>query len=291
VSQPDEHEIEASRAPLLEHLVELRSRLIVCVAALVVGFLICFTFSMQILETLMRPYEMAQAVFVQQSHAGGHKGPFDLLFAMLGIVKIPNAVAQFIATAPMEVFFAKLKMSLFGAIVITFPVIAWQLYRFVAPGLYRRERAAFLPFLIAAPVLFVLGGALVYFVMLPMVLWFSLSQQIVSSTVQVTSQLKVEDYLTLVTHLLLAFGLCFQLPVILSLAGLAGLVNGKMLAKGRRYAIVGIVVVAAVVTPPDPISQCLLAIPIYMLYEISIWCVRVIQLRRDKAEALDAAGA
>jgi sec-independent protein translocase protein TatC len=291
VSQPDEHEIEASRAPLLEHLVELRSRLIICVAALIVGFLFCFTFSMQILETLMRPYEMAQAVFVQQSHAGGHKGPFDLLFAMLGIVKVPNAVAQFIATAPMEVFFAKLKMSLFGAIVITFPVIAWQLYRFVAPGLYRRERAAFLPFLIAAPILFVLGGALVYFVMLPMVLWFSLSQQILSSTVQVTSQLKVEDYLTLVTHLLLAFGLCFQLPVILSLAGLAGLVNGKMLASGRRYAIVGIVVVAAVVTPPDPISQCLLAIPIYMLYEISIWCVRVIQLRRDKAEALDAAGA
>jgi sec-independent protein translocase protein TatC len=291
VSQPEEHEIEASRAPLLEHLVELRSRLIVCVAALVVGFLFCFIFSMQILETLMRPYEMAQAVFAQQSHAGGHKGPFDLLFAMLGIVKVPNAVAQFIATAPMEVFFAKLKMSGFGAIVITFPIIAWQLYRFVAPGLYRRERAAFLPFLIAAPVLFVLGGALVYFIMLPMVLWFSLSQQILSSTVQVTSQLKVEDYLTLVTHLLLAFGLCFQLPVVLSLAGLAGLVNGKMLAKGRRYAIVGIVVVAAVVTPPDPISQCLLAIPIYMLYEISIWCVRVIQLRRDKAEALDAAGA
>ncbi len=291
MSQPEEHEIEASRAPLLEHLVELRSRLIVCVAALVVGFLICFVFSMQILETLMRPYEMAQAVFDQQKHSGGHAGPFDLLFAMLGITKVPNAVAQFIATAPMEVFFAKLKMSGFGAIVITFPVIAWQLYRFVAPGLYRKERAAFLPFLIAAPVLFVLGGALVYFVMLPMVLWFSLSQQILSPTVQVTSQLKVEDYLTLVTHLLLAFGLCFQLPVVLSLAGLAGLVNGKMLAKGRRYAIVAIVVVAAVVTPPDPISQCLLAIPIYMLYEISIWCVRVIQLRRDKAEALDAAGA
>ncbi len=291
MSQPDEHEIEASRAPLLEHLVELRSRLIICVAALVVGFLICFAFSMQILETLMRPYTMAQAVFDQQTHNGGHSGPFDLLFAMLGIVKVPNAVGKFIATAPMEVFFAKLKMSGFGAIVLTFPIIAWQLYRFVAPGLYKRERAAFLPFLIAAPVLFVLGGALVYFVMLPMVLWFSLSQQILSSTVQVTSQLKVEDYLTLVTHLLLAFGLCFQLPVVLSLAGLAGLVNGKMLAKGRRYAIVGIVVVAAVVTPPDPISQCLLAIPIYMLYEISIWCVRVIQLRRDKAEALDAAGA
>jgi sec-independent protein translocase protein TatC len=291
VSQPEEHEIEASRAPLLEHLVELRSRLIICVAALIVGFLFCFMFSMQILETLMRPYEMAQAVFDQQKHSGAHSGPFDLLFAMLGITKVPNAVAQFIATAPMEVFFAKLKMSGFGAIVITFPVIAWQLYRFVAPGLYRKERAAFLPFLIAAPILFVLGGALVYFVMLPMVLWFSLSQQILSPTVQVLSQLKVEDYLTLVTHLLLAFGLCFQLPVILSLAGLAGLVNGKMLAKGRRYAIVGIVVVAAVVTPPDPISQCLLAIPIYMLYEISIWCVRVIQLRRDKAEALDAAGA
>jgi sec-independent protein translocase protein TatC len=228
----------------------------------------------------MRPYEMAQAVFDQQKHSGGHSGPFDLLFAMLGITKVPNAVAQFIATAPMEVFFAKLKMSGFGAIVLTFPIIAWQLYRFVAPGLYRKERAAFLPFLIAAPVLFVLGGALVYFVMLPMVLWFSLSQQILSKTVQVTSQLKVEDYLTLVTHLLLAFGLCFQLPVVLSLAGLAG-----------RYAFVAIIAVAAVVTPPDPLSQCLLAIPIYMLYEISIWCVRLIQLRRDKAEALDAAGA
>jgi sec-independent protein translocase protein TatC len=290
VSQPDEHEIEASRAPLLEHLVELRSRLIVCAGALAVGFVVCFIFATTLTKIMLHPYSMAEAVFAQQQH-GGHKGPFDLLFAMLGIIRVKTGVAEFIATAPLEVFFAKLKLAGFGAIVITFPIIAWQLYRFVAPGLYRKERAAFLPFLIAAPVLFLLGGALVYFVMLPFVLWFSLSQQIVSSTIRVTSQLKVEDYLSLVMHLLLAFGLCFQLPVVLSLAGLAGLVNWEMLVKGRRYAVVAIVVVAAVVTPPDPISQCLLAIPIYMLYEISIWCVRLIQIRRDKAEALDAAGA
>ena len=175
--------------------------------------------------------------------------------------------------------------------MVCFPVIAWQLYRFVAPGLYKRERAAFLPFLVAAPVLFVLGAALVYFIMLPFVLWFSLSQQIVSADVQVQLLAKVSDYLDLVTHLLLAFGLCFQLPVVLSLAGMAGLVQASVLAKGRRYAIVGIVVVAAVVTPPDPLSQCLLAIPIYGLYEISIWCVRLIQFRRAREEAREPAPA
>ncbi len=174
---------------------------------------------------------------------------------------------------------------MFGAVVLTFPVLAWQLYRFVAPGLYRRERHAFLPFLLASPVLFVMGASLVYFIMLPFVLWFSLTQQIVSPTVEVQLLPKVSDYLNLVMQLLLAFGLCFQLPVVLSLVGLAGMISADTLAKGRRYALVGIIVVSALVTPPDMISPFLLAIPIYLLYEVSIWCVRLIELRRRREES------
>ncbi len=292
MSLDDESEIEGSRAPLMAHLVELRGRLVICCAALVVGFVACFFLSTQIYLLLLRPFELASALLAEQ-HAGGHKGPFDLLFAVTGVKKLSlhNQGLHLVFTAPLEFFFTKMKLAGFGAVVITFPVLAWQLYRFVAPGLYKREKGAFLPFLIAAPILFIAGAALVYFIMLPFVLWFSLSQQIVSAEVQVQLLTKVSDYLTLVTHLLLAFGLCFQLPVVLSLAGLAGLVNAEMLAKGRRYAILGIVVVAAFVTPPDPLSQCLLAIPIYGLYEISIWCVRLIQIRRKKADDLADAAA
>ena len=284
MSLGDESEIEASRAPLLEHLSELRARLITCAGALVLGFIACFFFSQQIYFLLLRPYQIAQALLTEQ-HTAGHKGPFDLLLAITGLHHVAvHGKVNLVYTAPLEFFFTKVKLAGFGALVVCFPVIAWQLYRFVAPGLYKRERAAFLPFLIAAPVLFVMGAALVYFVMLPFVLWFSLSQQIVSADVQVQLLAKVSDYLDLVTHLLLAFGLCFQLPVVLSLAAMAGLVQASVLAKGRRYAVVGIVVVAAVVTPPDPLSQCLLAIPIYGLYEVSIWCVRLIQLRRSRDE-------
>jgi sec-independent protein translocase protein TatC len=285
----DHDELESSRAPLLDHLNELRRRLIVCVASMAVAFVLCFAFSQQIYILLLHPFEMAVALMAEQK-AGHKSGPLDLLAVMTGFKQVATAGAvKMVYTAPLEFFFTKMKLSGFGAIMLTFPVLAWQLYRFVAPGLYKQEKGAFLPFLIAAPVLFLMGAALVYFVMLPFVLWFSLSQQITTGNVSVELLPKVSDYLTLVTHLLLAFGLCFQLPVVLSLLGLAGLIDSKTLASGRRYALVGIVFVAALVTPPDPLSQILLTVPIYMLYEVSIWCVRLIELRRKREEARELA--
>jgi sec-independent protein translocase protein TatC len=290
VSAPDEEaELEATRAPLLTHLTELRSRLIVCVAALAAAFMLCFFFAKPLYLFLLEPFVVAAQLF-DASAGGGHaNGPFDLLLTLIGLRDAPAGSSgkelQLIFTQPLEFFFTQLKLAGFGAVVLTFPILAWQLYRFVAPGLYRRERKAFLPFLLAAPVLFLMGAALVYFVMLPFVLWFSLSQQIVG-TGEISVELlpKVSDYLTLVTTLLLAFGLCFQLPVVVTLMGLAGIVSARALAAGRRYAIVAVVVVAAVVTPPDPISQLMLAIPLVLLYEISIWCVRLIELRRRREE-------
>jgi len=280
-----EDEIEASRAPLMDHLVELRMRLIICAIALAVAFVGCFAFSQDIYLILVRPFQMASAL----SGQGAKPGPFDLILAVAGVIHpVASHPPTLQATGPLEIFFTKMKLAGFAAIMVSFPVLAWQLYRFVAPGLYKRERNAFLPFLLASPLLFGLGSALVYFIMLPFVMWFSLSQQVVTTTVNIVLIPKVSDYLDLVTKLLLAFGLCFQLPVVVSLLGLAGLVEAKTLTKGRRYALVGIVVVSAMVTPPDFISPFLLAIPIYLLYEGSILCVRLIESGR-KTRAITAA--
>ena len=292
MSHDDDADIEASRAPLLDHLLELRKRLIVCVLSVIVGFSICFGFATPIYGFLLHPFQVAAEMFAA-GKAGHSSGPFDLLLVLIGLKDVPatGKDLELVFTAPLEFFFTKLKLAGFGAVVLTFPILAWQVYAFVAPGLYKRERRAFLPFLLAAPVLFLIGAALVYYVILPFVLWFSLSQQMIGDGIAVQLLPKVSDYLTLVTTLLLAFGLCFQLPVVLTLLGMAGIVNSEMLWKGWRYAVFAVVVVAAIVTPPDPISQLLLATPIIGLYFISIGCVKLIERKRDKEEAKDAVAA
>lgn len=286
--QPDDTEIEGSRAPLMEHLVELRQRLIASLIAFGVAIAICFFFSQNLLDLVIHPFKVAQAVVAQQRDKTLVHGPFDVVLTLLNIIPAPPVKeSPMVFTAPLELFLTKLKLAGIAGLMLAFPVIAWQLYRFVAPGLYKRERNAFLPFLVASPVLFLIGAALVYYVMLPFVMVFSLSQEIAGVAVYLP---RVDDYLKLATALILAMGLCFQLPVVLALLGLAGILGSEALRSGRRYAIVGVFAVAAVVTPPDPVSMISLALPICLLYEVSIWVVRLIELRRkDDDPAASAA--
>jgi len=263
--RPDEREdgsdeIEASRAPLMEHLVELRSRLIVIAASTFGAFIICFIFAGPIYQIWLDPF---QAAAERYREAGA-------------------AELQLIFTAPLEFFFVKMKLALIGALVVAFPVIAWQAYAFIAPGLYRNERGALLPYLFAMPVLFTLGASVVYFGVLPLIMQFALGQQVSGEgDVAVNLLPRVSDYFSLVTSLVFAFGATFQLPVVLTLLAKAGIVTSKGLRKFWRYAVVAVFVVAMFVTPPDIISQTILAVPVLLLYEISIWCVKLIERGRE----------
>ena len=255
----DEDDIDASSAPLIEHLIELRQRLMKSVIAIAIFFVICFIFADKIFNILIIPYQWGA-------------GTTDV---------------RFIYTALEEYFFTQLKIALFGSLFISFPVIATQLYGFVAPGLYKNERRAFLPFLVATPVLFLIGSCLVYFLIMPLATQFFLSQQQVGGDGQATIEnlQAVSTYLGLIMTLIFAFGLVFQLPVAITLLARVGLTNSDWLRDKRKYAILLTFVAAAVLTPPDPISQIGLAVPTLLLYEISIHMARMVERQRAAAEA------
>ena len=263
----DQDEIDQSAAPLLEHLIELRRRLIWSIVAFFLAFVLCFAFAKHLFNLLVLPYQWA-----------------------LDWAGMDRSKAALIYTAPQEFFFTQVKVAMFGGLVLAFPMIAAQLYKFVAPGLYKHERMAFLPFLIASPLLFLLGGALVYFFFTPMVMWFFLAMQQsgTDGEVQISLLPKVSEYLSLIMTLIFAFGLVFQLPVVTSLMAKVGLVTAQGLRDKRKYAIVIAFVVAAVLTPPDPASQIGLAIPAILLYEISIWLAQMIEKKRAQAEILNS---
>ena len=262
-SEADEAAIDATKAPLLDHLIELRKRLIYSTIAFVLCFILCFAFAKEIYAFLTQPLASALA---------GQKND------------------HLIYTALYETFFTYVKVGAFGGICLAFPIIAGQLWLFVAPGLYRDERRAFLPFLFATPVLFIIGASFVYYVMLPFAIKFFAGYQTQggNGTLGIELLAKVSDYLDFVMTLIFAFGLTFQMPVLLSLLGRVGILSAKQLRSFRRYAIVAIFAVAAVVTPPDVFSQLSLALPLLVLYEISILCVWLIEKKRAQtAEAVN----
>ncbi|MEP4030511.1 twin-arginine translocase subunit TatC [Roseibium polysiphoniae] len=254
-----DEDIDASKAPLIEHLVELRQRLMKSVIAIILMFIVCFYFATDIYNILTVPY--------------------------LRAAPDPAAV-QMIFTAPQEWFFTQLKLALFGALFLAFPVVASQIYMFVAPGLYKEEKGAFLPFLVATPILFAIGACLVYFLIMPMAMGFFLSMEQTGGEGQVAIQhlAKVSEYLGLIMVLIFAFGLVFQLPVVLTLLGRTGLVSSEGLKDKRKYAIVAAFAAAAILTPPDPISQIGLALPTLLLYEVSIISVRLVERKRAARE-------
>jgi len=260
-----QEDIDATEAPLIEHLIELRTRLIYCVVGFLVAFVVSFYFSSDILHLLVLPFKWGTG--------------------------LPDV--KLISIKLLGVFLVKLKIAFFGGLFIAFPLIAIQVYRFVAPGLYANERNAFRPYLIATPVFFVMGAALVYFFLLPVAIRFFYALAAGTGDGDQTAidlMPDIEAYLDFVMMLILAFGLCFQLPVVLTLLGHIGIVNYEQLRSGRKYAIVGVFIIAAILTPPDPISQISMAVPLMALYEVSVQAVRFLDARRKRREAARDAG-
>ena len=268
-SDINSEEVETSSAPLIEHLTELRSRLIKSVLAFIVGMVICFTVWNPIFNFLTHP--ICNELIERGQDCG------------LILIKLQ------------EGFFVAIRISLLGGLILSFPVIAAQLWRFVAPGLYKNEKSAFLPFIIASPVMFFLGSAFAFYVVIPLAFDFFLCFQQIGSAGEhvkgevsalgdpgITFQGSVAEYLSLTIKFIVAFGLCFQLPVLLTLMGKAGLVSSDGLANVRKYAVVAILVVAALVTPPDVITQVILFVVVYGLYEISILLVRRVEKKREQ---------
>jgi len=260
-TEAEEKDIEKSSAPLIEHLIELRTRLMWSIGGFFIAFLGCFFFAKQLFNLLVIPFKWA-----------------------VGWAGMAQDKVELIYTAPQEFFFTQIKLAMFGGMVIAFPVIATQLYKFIAPGLYKNERAAFFPFLVASPLLFLMGAALVYFFFTPMVMWFFLAMQQTGGDgeVQISLLPKVSEYLSLIMTLIFSFGLVFQLPVVTTLMARVGLVSSQGLKDKRKWAIVIAFVVAAVLTPPDPVSQIGLALPTILLYEISIICAGWVEKKREE---------
>jgi len=256
MSVDEAEQIDASKAPLLDHLIELRRRLVWCVVTLLLSFVVCFYFSEEIFSILVRPLTSAFA-------EGDGEG--RLIFTKL-----------------YEAFFVQMKVAMFAGFFVSFPIIANQLWAFVAPGLYAKEKRAFLPFLIATPVLFCLGASLAYFVVMPTAFRFFLNFEGETGGLKMEALPAAGDYLSLVMQFILAFGVCFLLPVLLLLLNKAGLVSRKTLSSLRRYIIVGTFALSAIITPPDIISQVMLALPLLLLFEISLGIMWFTDRRKSK---------
>jgi len=258
VNREGHDEIEASKAPLMDHLIELRQRMIYALMGIGVGFIVCFAFATHIYNLLVLPYVWARGE--------GHK-------------------IEMIYTAPHEFFFTKLKLALFGAVFLAFPLIAYQIYKFVAPGLYKNERQAFRPYLLWAFVLFILGALVVFFIVMPLAMRFFLSMEQTGGQVEIHLQARVSEYLSLIMTLILGFGIMFQLPVLLTLLAQAGIIGARHLKDFRRYAIVAITAVAGILSPPDPFSMVAMALPTVLLYEAAIYAVSRVEKARLAKEA------